>query len=145
MRTVLDGFLWAFGIMLGLGVIGLLYSGLSGVLLSPNMFSRSAEFELLPSEEYSELLSTVREIQREAGDMVDLKISGQFTLKDPSEYKAVEVFVSLYNKEGIFMGEYTGGKQFVEKSRGPVQFKIDVWDPFLKDEVANRKFRISAE
>ena len=145
MKIVLEGFLWAFGIMLGLGLIGLLVSVFSGDSFVSNLLRQSPEFNVLVASEYGEIRHTVREVPFESEGMIEHKVSGQFSLNNSSQYKAVEVFVSLYNQDGIFLGEYTGGKQYTDKNTGIVQFKVDVWDPYSKGEVADIKFKVSAE
>ena len=145
MKTVFEGFLWAFGIMLGLGLISLVISVFGGNSFISNLMHHSSEFTALPASEYGEIRHTVREVPFESEGMIENKISGQFTLKNSSQYKAVEVFVSLYNQEGIFLGEYTGGKQYTDKTTDIIQFKIDVWDPYSKGEIADIKFKVGAE
>jgi len=145
MKTIFEGFLWAFGITLGLGIISIAISSFTGNSFISNLLYQSSEFTVLSANEYGEIRHTVREVPFESEGMVEHKISGQFTLKNSSQYKAVEVFVSLYNQEGIFLGEYTGGKQYIDKNTDVVQFKIDVWDPYSKNEIADIKFKVGVE
>jgi len=117
----------------------------SGNSFISNLLHESSEFNVLPASEYGEIRHTVREVPFESEGMIEHKVSGQFSLNNSSQYKAVEVFVSLYNQDGIFLGEYTGGKQYTDKNTDMVQFKIDVWDPYSKEEVVDFKFKVSAE
>ena len=141
MKTIFDGFLWALGIALGLGVISLVYSVFSGG--SFDYFSKE-EFLTLQESEYQELRSVTRKVPSENAGMFTYKVTGSVVLKNKNNYEAAEVMVSLYNSDGVFLGQYSSGAQYITEQE-PFEFSIDVWEPFSEGDVVDQKIKISAK
>lgn len=141
MKTIFDGFLWAVGIALGLGVVSLVYSVFGGS--SFDYFCKN-EFLTLQESEYQELKSVTRKVPSEKVGMFTYKVTGSVVLKNRDNYEAIEVIVSLYNSDGVFLGQYSGGAQYITEQE-PIEFSIDVWEPFSEGDVADQKIKISAK
>ena len=141
MKTIFDGFLWALGIALGLGVVSLVYSAFGGG--SFDYFSKE-EFLTLQESEYQELRSVTRKVPSDNVGMFTYKVTGSVVLKNKINYEAAEVMVSLYNSDGVFLGQYSSGAQYITEQE-PFEFSIDVWEPFSEGDVVDQKIRISAK
>lgn len=141
MKTIIDGFLWALGIALGLGVISLVYSAFFGGSFN---YLHQEEFSILQEAEYQGLKSVTRKIPFESDGMYTYKVTGSVVLKGKAKYEAAEVVVSLYNPDGVFLGQYSGGAQYTTEQE-LLEFSIDVWEPFSEGDVADQKIKILAK
>ena len=102
------------------------------------------ELPVLSESEYQDLKTVTRKVPSEYEGMFSHKITGSVVLSNIDKYKEVEIFVSLYNSDGIFLGQYSSGPQYTSE-QDSFEFSIDVWEPYSAEEIAEKKFKVSAK
>ncbi len=141
MKPILDGVLWAFGLALGLGLISLVFSSYPWFVSAP---LGNGELLLLNESEYRDVRTVTRKVPSEHEGMFSYRITGSVVLSDSKKYREAEVYVSLYNKDGIFLGQYSSGPR-VNGEQDSLEFSIDVWELYSAEEVVEQKFKVFAK
>ena len=143
MKALLDGFFWGIGIALGLSILGVAFSYV-GPMLLPSYFS---DYDYA----YTELDNSSYEVFKDVLRFVPLdpasdtfgqyRVSGQLEYQNEASYKGLDVRVSIYNGDGVFL-ETCSSEIDVNPNEPYQRFKVDCYETYSENEVVAHKYNV---
>lgn len=143
MKALLDGFFWGIGIALGLSILGVAFSYVGPMLFPSYIGDYEYTYTELKSSNYKVVKDVLRFVPMDhASDSIGQYIvSGQLEYLNEASYKGLDVRVSIYNGDGVFL-ETCSREIDLNPNESYQRFKVDCYGTYNKNEVADHKYNV---